>query len=274
MLEVFLTDRASRANYNIKINGQQTTYGNFGFETVFKVDEIQTSVSGMTNHRANVANCEIITFADGNSSVMFSNIVYKVTNNDVKSHTISIATHADIAIATDDRANIYNIDGNKGFTMIGSSRKNISYVLRGMGGEDVDTYWYGHFWERHNNLYKNCSFQDLTNTDSAMAFSWKDRIIKPNETKIFTIASSASQKLYVKNIPKIKTQILSNGPYRKQFNLTNLQINITDDINDQNFTIKCNFNNVGQFVIGQLNHNKSRSIHNFDFKLPQEAFFV
>lgn len=186
-ISVFL---ASSANFNIHIYGYRTTFNDVGYTTVFKVDENQEVV---TNHKLELNKYYLETIISSSSSNAFANIAYKVTNRDTRPHKISIATHADIQIRDCDSASIYNLFGNRGFRMEDTCDSNTytTFVLRGLGGIDVDTYWFGAYSSRQNNLFSNVDSSSYTGDDSGIAFSWKDRYIDPGQTITFSLISSS-----------------------------------------------------------------------------------
>lgn len=268
IFNVFLTNKASLTNFNIQIYGMRTTYADVGYETVFKVDDSETFVSGISNHRSRNNGCELITLLDGNAQSIFGNIVYKVTNFDQIPHNISIATDADIQIGFNDYADIYNIEGDKGFVMTVYVTQ-FSFLLRGLGCEDVDTYWYGKFTDRFDNLFNNGSREYLRATDSGMAFSWKDRVLQPNETKTFTIVSSKDQN--VVQMPKISAKIRSNGPYHKNSESVSVEVGLNAD-NYKLFNFKCYFNDIGPLDLDTIFTEPNKNSYLVDFTLPQNAF--
>lgn len=171
-------------NFNILGNGNKTTYNNAGYSTILLVDGKSTSVvrgKGSINNVNCTTNVSII--EDGN----YAKIEYVITNNSMANKTVSIATHADIMINNDDRARIDNLPGNKGFIMTdGTLYYNV--ILRGQEGiTDVDSYWFGRYNDRTNNLWNDSHPQSLVNTDSGMVYSWKNKVIEPGETKSFIV---------------------------------------------------------------------------------------
>ena len=59
--------------------------------------------------------------------------------------------------------------------------------LKGEGVTPVDTMWIGNFASSAmGNVYNN-KRSDLTNTDSAIAYSWQNISLEPGETKAFVV---------------------------------------------------------------------------------------
>ncbi len=169
-------------NFNILGNGTQTTYNNIGYSTVFRVNETDTSIRGGVGSSNGINfNTKIEPLWDGN----YLKISYTIKNADTTPKTIGIATHADIMINKDDTATITDMNG-RGFTMTDGTY-NYKVFLRSMENVvDVDTYWFGRYSDRMKNLWSNSNINELRGIDSGMAFSWKDRTIKPEETQVYS----------------------------------------------------------------------------------------
>lgn len=174
----------SESNFNIWGEGVQTTYGDHGYNTVLNVNGSETNIKNGTGSLNGVNLITNLTnISDGN----YVKVEYIVTNNNNSSATIGIATHADIQIASNDRAPIDNISGNRGFTM-----SDGSHIFRFIGRDsygvtNVDTYWFGTYNDRQANMWNTSYTYDGSNTDSGMAYSWKNRSIGPGETQKYSV---------------------------------------------------------------------------------------
>lgn len=170
-------------NFNIRGNGNKTTYSDIGYSTVLKVNDNQTNI---TNGKGACDNVQLITSLEKVNDGNYIKIVYEVENLSNTVKTIGIATHADIMINNDDRATITNMNGNRGFTMTDGTY-NYKVMLKNTANvTDVDTYWFGNYSQRMENLWNNSNIQVLTGVDSGMAYSWKDKKIKSGEKQIYT----------------------------------------------------------------------------------------
>ena len=153
----------SESNFNIWGEGVQTTYGDHGYNTVLNVNGSETNIKNGTGSLNGVNLITNLTnISDGN----YVKVEYIVTNNNNSSATIGIATHADIQIASNDRAPIDNISGNRGFTM-----SDGSHIFRFIGRDsygvtNVDTYWFGTYNDRQANMWNTSYTYDGSNTDS------------------------------------------------------------------------------------------------------------
>ena len=161
-----LTYSCTNNHFNIWGNGNQTTYGNSGYSVVFK--------PSTSNVNLNIA---IEPIYDGN----YIKIKYIVHNSSDVIATYGIATHADIMINSNDRAPIYNIEGDKGFIMTDGTYYYNVYLANTENITNVNSYWYGLYSNRTNNLWNNGPRTDLVGVDSGMAFSWQDKSINPGE---------------------------------------------------------------------------------------------
>lgn len=178
----YVINGSKGTNFNILGNGTQTTYNNIGYSTVFRVNETDTSIRGGVGSSNGINfNTKIEPLWDGN----YLKISYTIKNADTTPKTIGIATHADIMINKDDTATITDMNG-RGFTMTDGTY-NYKVFLRSMENVvDVDTYWFGRYSDRMKNLWSNSNINELRGIDSGMAFSWKDRTIKPEETQVYS----------------------------------------------------------------------------------------
>lgn len=178
----------SDSNFNIWGEGVQTTYGDNGYDTVLDVNGSQTNIYngsgslGGVNLKTNLSN-----ISEGN----YAKVEYEIKNNNSYSVTIGIATHADIQIGSDDYAPIQNLSGNRGFTM-----SDGTHIFRFIGRDsygvtNVDTYWFGTYNHRTENMwnasYTYDGYSGGREMDSGMAYSWKNRSIGPGETQKYSI---------------------------------------------------------------------------------------
>lgn len=173
----------TEGNFNILGDGKQTTYSNSGYTTVLQVNGSNVDISGGSGSNGGVSlSTAIEPIYDGN----YLQITYTVKNTTSSSKTIGIATHADIMINNNDSATITNSSGNTGFVMTDGTYnykvilKNNEYVT------NADTYWFGQYNNRTSNLWNNSNISSLTNTDSGMVFSWKNRTLPAYGTQTYS----------------------------------------------------------------------------------------
>lgn len=189
------------SNFNIRGNGYQTTYSDVGYSTTLKVlnSEIASNVTSTVNivngtggfsYSSSTGNTIAINLStkidmveDGN----YAKITYTVKNNGNVSASVSIATDADIMINNDDTATITRLSNDRGFSMTDGTYNYKVYLKKTTGVTDVDTYWFGQFNSRKDNLWNNCTGDTLTNTDSGMTYSWQNRTIAAGATQEFSV---------------------------------------------------------------------------------------
>lgn len=173
----------TNANFDIRAadGNIKTTYSNGGYTSVIKVGNNQTNMSSAAQTYNNV---EFVRTHEVNSVQEYVKTTYTVTNNNDTAQTIAIAVHADIQIGSNDSAPIYA--NNTGFRMTDGTYAFYMYLKNMQDVDDVDTIWFGPYGSRTSYLWESTTAESCTNTDSGMAFSWKDRIIEPGETKTFS----------------------------------------------------------------------------------------
>lgn len=110
-------------------------------------------------------------------------ILYQVlTNLSYETKTgLKFGSHSDVQIEDNDKANIYVRD--YGCEMKGNKIALKAHLLDDVYSEvtPVSTYWLGAFGSRTDNIY-NDNRKDVTDTDSGMAYSWKDITLAPGES--------------------------------------------------------------------------------------------
>ncbi len=173
------------ANFNIQGQGGiKTTYSNNGYATVLRVGSTDYNVTNGYGEGDSVKCQTVLTPISNNSYIR---ITYNVTNTSNVNKTISIGTHSDIMINNNDSATVTNLSGDIGFTMSDGGSYTFTFLGKNTYGvTNVDTYWFGQFGQRQANLWNNKTQNVLTNTDSGMAFSWKNRTIRGGETQTYS----------------------------------------------------------------------------------------
>ncbi|MBE6905340.1 MAG: hypothetical protein E7476_03615 [Ruminococcaceae bacterium] len=121
-------------------------------------------------------------------------VTFTVTNYTAEPQTFSLGSGADVQVGDNDSADVTMLNGT-GFTMLeGNSEDSLRYVFLGKKTTqfpqitNVDNMWVD-AWD--TKFYQASAFSnkqdDLTDTDSAMAFSWVDRVINANESLDFKV---------------------------------------------------------------------------------------
>ena len=178
----FVTSR----NFNIHGEGGIiTTYSDNGYTTVLKVGDNTVNV---VNSEGELDSVKCKTYLSYVSNGNYVKVEYSVTNNSSINKTVGVGTWSDIMINTNDRATVTNITGNKGFSMSDGTRYTFNFLGRdAYGVTNVDTYWFGAYGQQESNIWNSSNIDKLENTDSAMAFSWKNRTLGPNETQKYSV---------------------------------------------------------------------------------------
>ena len=103
----------------------------------------------------------------------FIKVIYTLSNNGAKAHTVKLGSHADVMIDRNDRAPIYATQtGGNRLSMSGASINNYAFKLI---ADSCSTIWYGFY----RNCAENC-FTNMTNRgpdniyrgDSGLAYAW------------------------------------------------------------------------------------------------------
>jgi uncharacterized repeat protein (TIGR02543 family) len=196
-------------------NWKSTTYSDDGYTTEFEIDGEGTYIvaSGSPEQIGDTDLTMDIDFAFVSNGRALQ-VRYTLYNPGPESAVISFGSHADIQIGADDQAPISVFDvnlptaENRGFKMVSSRSEDRNeegdYVQfnffgkRSVGVTDVDTYWYGAYFDAYGhyaetqggefgNLFTQVEYKSLTSKDSGIAYSWKNRIIGPGQTQVYTV---------------------------------------------------------------------------------------
>ena len=177
----------SNTNFNIWGDGVQTTYNDAGYSTILKVGNNEYAVKNGTGSGENVTCTTNLSYVSDGAYVK---ITYTVKNESTTTKTIGVATHADIQINRDDYAEITNLEGNRGFMMTDGTYSFNFLGRQSYGATDVDTYWFGDYNIREDNMWNNSQTYVYgtggRRGDSGMAFSWQNRTIAPGEELEFS----------------------------------------------------------------------------------------
>lgn len=189
---------------------QSTTFDDHGYTTEYEQDEEGTYIVASGNpelvgNTGLTMDIDLVFVSEGRAL----QVRYTLNNPGASAVTLSFGTNADIQIGSDDDAPIEvfgdsdRVRDNRGFKMYTGSTENGTYCQfnffgkRSVGVTDVDTFWYGYYGDRYGRFGENHS-EDYGNQyvqvtepsfsgDSALAYSWKDRVIGPGETQIYSV---------------------------------------------------------------------------------------
>ncbi|SHI89583.1 InlB B-repeat-containing protein [Parasporobacterium paucivorans] len=182
-------------SFNIQgnVDGQwiQTTYGNYGYGTRLLVDGTSYELNYLQNGAEKLYNNDMTGITQNLSLVnngRYVKIQYVVRNLSENPQTVSLGSYSDVKIGGNDYAPIYSFDDWSGFYMTDGNSAQFNFIGKNAYGvTDVDTYWYGVYWDNYPSTFTQVSSPSLTGTDSGMAFSWKDRIIAPGESMTLSV---------------------------------------------------------------------------------------
>mgnify|MGYP000900645027 CR=1 FL=1 len=219
--------------FNVKgyYNGSllKTTYSDRGYETYLKIGSNEYSLEKFSDNGASQTingiqiTLNLSTVSGGN----YVKIQYTVTNTNSSTKTISLATGADIMIGGNDRAPIENLPGNKGIRMSGDGAQFMFIGRNSYGVTDVDTYWFGYYYDWKSNKYNQSYTYQGSSTDSGMAWSWKNRSIAPGETQKYSVLIGIGE---LNNAPTINiTSSVKDTYYRGEV------VNIQGTVNDVDY---------------------------------------
>lgn len=181
-----------KGNYNNTI--QQTTYSDDGYETYLRIGGSQQLLDDTSGAQSvNGLNVKVDLVPKKGGKVM--KIVYTVANESNDSITFDLGAAADIMIGSNDRAAInilQNTDGEQvGLSMVDDQTvdgaqfnffgKNDAEIT------DVDTFWYGYYFNRDKNVFSNEPEVHDSSYDSGMAWSWLDNTVPAGKTLTFSV---------------------------------------------------------------------------------------
>ena len=206
---------------------KSTTFSNGGYATFLQVDNykpVQLKFDNTIEHQIqNDINCTFVN--NGN----FVKIEYVLKNKGNKAATITLGTQADVQISADDLATLTRMDNNMGVNLI-DDRNNIQFKFYGKGVEnvtDIDNLWIGTYPEHEEHFFANNNISKIENIDSAFTFSWKNRVIQPNETQRYSILIGIGE---MSSVPKLQL----NQTNKYYFNPNNVIVSGSVEDSDQN----------------------------------------
>lgn len=177
-----------------------STFSNGGYRSAVKIDSNQAvsidSESGTTDNGVTVK----MELVDYNGLAQFK---YIVTNTSDTEKTISLGGYADVMIGDNDRAPIvqktYLDDSTYGLQMKNTNEEMTSSLVllfgKGMDGvTPIDDYWFGNYGSNSSpeaiaGKYTEGSNWMVENGDydSALGWCWKERVLSPNSTTIYSV---------------------------------------------------------------------------------------
>lgn len=219
----------------------KTTFNDNGYEAYMTLGDGETEVSKesvVPSTEEKLWGNDLYTkyYADFVYDGNYVRLNYEIRNAGETVQTISIGGMADVQIAYSDSAPISVTDDGYGLVMTSADNK---LALRFYGekfntGDAVDTFWYGYFGDRFDNIFVQGSTNPLTGVDSGISFSWKNRIVEPGETLKFSVIIGVGTV----NLPSVVTvngifdadnneKDMETGIQRDSY--AELRVNVTDE---------------------------------------------
>ena len=177
-----------------------STFSNGGYKSAMKVgsngavsinSSLETTSDGVTVK---------INVVEYNGLAQFQ---YSVTNTNATEKVFSLGSYADVMIGDNDRAPIVRknyLDGDTYGLQMKHRNEEITSSLvllfgKGMDGvTPVDDYWFGNYGANSNPNEIVGNYQQSTNWkvengnyDSALGWCWKERVLPPNSTTIYSV---------------------------------------------------------------------------------------
>ncbi|MBR0104953.1 MAG: InlB B-repeat-containing protein, partial [Firmicutes bacterium] len=209
----YVTDGNGLAAYRINggyvdiintFNGRwvSTTYANYGYGVIYKIGNGGNNNLSAIGEEVDIGEGLTMkvepSFSDGG---LFVNLKYTIRNTGTEDKVISFGGHADIKIADDDYAPITKFEDGRGFRMVNIYNGcEFKFFGKGtLGVTDVDTFWFGSYSSRYDNIFTQVEAESYSG-DSGMAYSWKDRTIPADKTRVFSLVMGAGDAQAGENV--------------------------------------------------------------------------
>lgn len=208
-------ENSATSSFDIKFNGHSTTYKNYGWFVIFRIiyptgPSKLIYASGANHGKAYYDGINLEIKPEIDQATNYLIVSFEITNNGTEPKRVEVGVFADVKIDENDKALIYILEGQRGFTMH-DNNTNLKYTLLirdAPGSTNVDTFYYGpilnnwvtrddndRFYYVTDNFpyFENATNQKEQVYDSCFAFSWKERDVYPGETlKLSTTAGVGS----------------------------------------------------------------------------------
>lgn len=196
----------SRTESAIDLIGQfgnqfySSTFSNDGYSSAMKVgsnDAVSINSSSETTSYGVTVKINVVEY---NGLAQFQ---YSVTNTNATEKVISLGSYADVMIGDNDKAPIVRknyLDGDTYGLQMKHRNEEITSSLvllfgKGMDGvTPVDDYWFGNYGANSNPNEIVGKYQQSTNWkvengnyDSALGWCWKERVLPPNSTTVYSV---------------------------------------------------------------------------------------
>lgn len=174
----------------------QTTYGNGGYRFYYILGLHNDFADTSTKAQLYLLNAPITipgtalsvqmlpSFTNGGKAVK---LTYRITNGSADAQTLSFAGGSDVQIGGDDGAPMERLVDDRGFKMYSGDNQFNFFGLNTVGVTNVDTFWFGTLRELYSNFFNQQTTGTISGVDSAMAYSWKNKVIAPGQTRNFSV---------------------------------------------------------------------------------------
>ena len=173
-----------------------STYSDGGYKLAMKVGEgYATNVDCLYGTTIDGVSCTVSIVPQGE----LARIIYTVTNTNESDTTVSLGTHADVMIGSNDRApisrRIDTIGNTYGLTMKDGNGAELCVLFGSglVGVNSVSDFWFGRYSlnSNANSMVGNYSsgsnyMQENGSYDSGMGWCWKDRTVPANSSVEFS----------------------------------------------------------------------------------------
>ena len=173
-----------------------STYGNGGYKVAMQVnDGSATQVDCLNGSTIDGVSFSAVVEPQGE----LARICYVVTNTTEQDVSVSLGTHADVMIGSNDRApisrRIDTVGSTYGVTMKDGNGAQLCVLFgSGLAGvTSVSDYWFGYYGTNNSayNMVGNYSsgsnyMEENGSYDSGMGWCWKNRTVPAGETMVFS----------------------------------------------------------------------------------------
>lgn len=173
-----------------------STYGNGGYRVAIKVGD-GASVYADCLNGTEIAGVSFSAHVEQQGEL--ARICYVVTNTNDRDTVVSLGTHADVMIGSNDRAPISrrkdNVGNTYGLTLKDGNGAQLCVLFGSglMGVSSVDDFWFGYFSQNNSTSQMTGDYSAGSNYmeengsyDSGMGWCWKNRTVRAGESATFS----------------------------------------------------------------------------------------
>ena len=212
---------------NVDGSWRSTTYENFGYFSVIKVNDYAPRLMKFDNYVINTIQCDVETefVHDGN----FVKVEYILKNVGDAEATVSLGAYADIQIGDNDCARVERIGDSEGIKMYDQT-DNLQFTFYGKNRDyvtNIDRLWLGLYPHEETHFFNQNNINVIEKNDTSFSFSWVDRRIAVGETQKFSVLIGIGK---LTSIPIIEFDSEQSDYFQK----SNVKVNTIVKDNDEN----------------------------------------